>query len=206
MTPTVINLLTRRFENCTFTEDGYIDENSCYVPFWSTRTGTIVKWSLFLGIIVITALYLLVGCVHAQKRIKKGLPPLGYHRFLVSRAVLARVDPRCRPAQPGAVYYPTAAERNYYDMQAMPPPVYDPNAPRPPMYEPPVGSTKFEPNQQQQGVQQSQPPTEGRFEYGPPPGSPPMPGPSQETYAPPPGPPPSTVRPQGTGNTNPFRD
>jgi hypothetical protein len=206
MAPTVIHLLARRFENCTFTEDGYLDESSCYVPFWSTKTGTIVKWSLFLGIIVVTGLYLLVGYVHAQKRLKKGLPPLGYHRFLVSRAALARVDPRYRPAQPGAVYIPTTAERNYYDMQAMPPPVYDPNAPRPPMYEPPVGSTKFEPNQQQQGTQQSQPPTEQRFEYGPPPGSPPMPGPSQETYAPPPGPPPSTVRPQGTGNTNPFRD
>ncbi|KAK3301013.1 uncharacterized protein B0H64DRAFT_29208 [Chaetomium fimeti] len=195
MAPAVAHLFARDYENCTFDEEGYIDENSCYVPFWSTRTGTIVKWSLFLGIIVAAGLYLLVGYVHAQKRIKKGLPPLSYHRFLVSRATLARVDPRYRPVQPGAVYIPTAAERNYYDMQAMPPPVYDPNAPRPPMYEPPSGSTKIEPYQQQQGVQQSQQPTEQRFEYGPPPGSPPVPGPSQGTCAPPPGPPPSAVRP-----------
>jgi hypothetical protein len=37
MAPTVIHLLARRFENCTFTEDGYLDESSCYVPFWSTK-------------------------------------------------------------------------------------------------------------------------------------------------------------------------
>ena len=59
-----------------------------------SQTGTIVKWSLFLGIIVITGLYLLVGYVHAQKRIKKGLPPLGYHRVrtcIASRSHLARL-------------------------------------------------------------------------------------------------------------------
>ncbi|KAK4043694.1 hypothetical protein C8A01DRAFT_12786 [Parachaetomium inaequale] len=212
MAPAITHLLSRQSENCQFTEDGYLDENSCYVPFWSTRTGTIVKWSLFLGIIVAIGLYLLLGYMHAQRRMKKGLPPLGYHRFLVSRAALAQVDPRYRPPQPSNIYRYTP-EQHYYDMNTMPPPVYDPNAPRPPMYEPPAGSTKIEPNQQQQqqqpqGAQQSQPPTEGRVEYGPPPGSPPprAPGQPQDTYAPPPGPPPSTVRPQGTGTSNPFRD
>lgn len=211
MAPTAAALFARRFENCTFTEDGYIDESSCYVPFWSTRTGTIVKWSVFLGIVTALSLYLLIGYVHAQKRIRKGLPPLGYHRFLVSRAALAQVDPRYRPPQP-ANLYPYTPEQHYYDMHAMPPPVYDPNAPRPPMYEPPAGSTKVNSTQQgaagqsQQG-QESRQEHEERFEYAPPPGSPP-PSSSrpQETYAPPPGPPPSTGRPQGTGNTNPFRD
>jgi hypothetical protein len=102
MAPAAALLFSRRLENCTFTEDGYIDESSCDVPFWSSRvgaapccllktrwltpwqTGAIVKWSLFLGIIVIFGLYLLIGYVHAQKRIQKGLPPLGYHRVCLA--------------------------------------------------------------------------------------------------------------------------
>ncbi|KAG7292495.1 hypothetical protein NEMBOFW57_002530 [Staphylotrichum longicolle] len=206
MAPTAALLFSRRLENCTFTEDGYIDENSCDVPFWSSRTGAIVKWSLFLGLIVIVGLYLLIGYVHAQRRIQKGLPPLGYHRFLVSRSVLARVDPRYRPPQPANVY-PYHPDAQYYDMHAVPPPVYDPNAPRPPMYEPPSGATKINSNQQQPSSGPSQEQNEEGVEYGPPPGSPP-PSSSRlrDTYAPPPGPPPSAVRPQGTGNTNPFRD
>ena len=239
MAPAAALLFSRRLENCTFTEDGYIDESSCDVPFWSSRvgaapccllktrwltpwqTGAIVKWSLFLGIIVIFGLYLLIGYVHAQKRIQKGLPPLGYHRvclgvlpghkmlmfvqFLVSRSALARVDPRYRPPQPANIY-PYHPDGQYYDMHAVPPPVYDPNAARPPMYEPPAGATKINSNQQQPNSGLG-PETDERVEYGPPPGSPP-PSSSrlQDTYAPPPGPPPGAIRPQGTGNTNPFRD
>ncbi|KAL2135625.1 hypothetical protein VTI74DRAFT_7575 [Chaetomium olivicolor] len=209
MAPTAAALFARQFENCTFTEDGYIDENSCYVPFWGTKTGVIVKWSLFLGIIVLVGLYLLLGYLHAQRRIQKGLPPLAYHRFLVSRATLAQVDPRYRYSQPANIR-PYNPDTQYLDMYAMPPPVYDPNAPRPPAYEPPTGSTKVEPNQQRdadQGQQsQGQQPTGQHVDYPPPPGSPPPRRQSQEAYAPPPGPPPSTVRPQGTGSTNPFRD
>jgi hypothetical protein len=40
----------------------------------------IIKWSLFLGLIVFISLYLLVGYLHAQQRLKKGLAPLSYHR------------------------------------------------------------------------------------------------------------------------------
>ncbi len=91
-------------------------------------------------------------------------------------------------------------------MHAVPPPVYDPNAARPPMYEPPTDATKANSNQQQ-NAGQSQQPTDEHVEYAPPPGSPPAASSQlQDTYAPPPGPPPSAVRPQGTGNTNPFRD
>ncbi|KAK4128617.1 hypothetical protein N657DRAFT_652249 [Parathielavia appendiculata] len=186
-------LLAGAFENCTFTEDGFPDDSTCYVPFWSTRTGSILKWSLFLGIVVVLCLYLLIGYIHAQNRIQKGLPPLSYHRFLVSHATLAPVDPHYRPPQP-ASFYPYTPERHYYDMHATPPPVYDPNAPRPPKYEPPAGSTKVrsthqaEAGQSQQG-QQSQQQNEERFEY-----------------APPPGPPASSMWAQGTGNTDTFRN
>jgi hypothetical protein len=87
------------YEGCTLTADGDIDESSCYVPFWNTKvgclqplasharmiltplqTGYIVKWSVFLAIVAIISLYLLLGYMHAQRRIRKGLAPLGYHR------------------------------------------------------------------------------------------------------------------------------
>ncbi|KAH6619712.1 hypothetical protein B0J18DRAFT_252294 [Chaetomium sp. MPI-SDFR-AT-0129] len=186
MAPGASYALNRRYEECTLTEDGFIDENSCYVPFWSTRTGIIVKWSLFLGIIVFLSLYLLLGYMHAQKRLKKGLLPLRYHRFLVSRAQLAQVDPRYRP-QPSNMY-PYTPEQHYYNMHAMPPPMYDPTAPRPPMYEPPAGATKAGPHQQAPDAPQAQ------HQSG-----------QGSDYAPPPGPPPSAIQPQETGVTNPTR-
>ncbi|KAK4170197.1 hypothetical protein QBC43DRAFT_1689 [Cladorrhinum sp. PSN259] len=197
-------------QNCTKTKDGFIDEDSCYVPFWDTKTGIIVKWSLFLGFLVFFGLYLLIGHIHAKKRIQKGLPPLAYHRFLVPRATLARVDPRYR--FPQASVRPYAPNGQAYDMYNMPPPpVYDPSAPRPPMYEPPAGATKVDYGQQPRPNPENM---SQHVEYAPPAGPPPPPAavlspqPQQETYAPPPGPPPpsvSAIQPQGTGNTNPFR-
>ncbi|KAK4201773.1 hypothetical protein QBC40DRAFT_48579 [Triangularia verruculosa] len=219
------------YRNCTRDEDGYlISSDTCYVSFWNTKTGIIVKWSLFLGILVFFALYLLIGYIHARKRVQAGLPPLGYHRFLVDRATLAQVDPRYRypqssftPYTPYNQGYPNGNGDGYqyYHMQGMPPPpVYDPNAPRPPVYEPPAGATKVgEENNVNVNVAttSSPPPTQdnGGYMYAPPPGPPPPPAavvapvPSSsvnDQYAPPPGPPPpAAVQPQGTGNTNPFR-
>ncbi|KXX78160.1 hypothetical protein MMYC01_204274 [Madurella mycetomatis] len=195
-------LASRQLRNCTRTPDGFIDETSCYVPFWSTRTGTIVKWSLFFGIIAIVGLYLLLGYVHAQKRLRKGLAPLGYHRFLVSRSALAQIDPRYRYPQPAnTTIHPYGPDSQYYGMHAMPPPVYDPNAPRLPVYEPPAGSTKAEPSQQHQ---LNQPATGASAEHASPPGPPPISGPPPD-YTPPPGPPPRAAESQSTESTNPFR-
>lgn len=141
------------------------------------------------------SLYLILGYAHAKRRMNKGLPPLGYHRvsrtvprnpnflasrarnhtdtparpqFLVSRAQLARVDPRYAYPQPAAygTYYPQNAG---YGMYAMPPPVYDPNAPRPPMYD----GAKIDPNQSRTN-QTTRPAEQQAPDYeapaGPPPG------------------------------------
>ncbi|KAK6210751.1 hypothetical protein LQW54_005956 [Pestalotiopsis sp. IQ-011] len=158
----------------TFDDDGD-------VPFWWTRTGIIVKWSIFLAIVVGFMLWLVLGYMHAKRRINKGLKPLGYHRCLLGRAELARVDP--------AYGYPHATYTNYappgagyYGMQPMPPPVYDPN--RPPQYPggpappPPMGGSKVDPEQ-------------GAGDYAPPSGPPP----------------PASQQPQRTGaSNNPFSD
>lgn len=89
----------RQYRECLLDADGYIDENSCYVPFWYTRvrpppffpppppppltptqTGQIVKWSLFLALVLFICLYLTIGFFHAKKRIRENRPPLAYHR------------------------------------------------------------------------------------------------------------------------------
>lgn len=128
------------------------------------QTGVIVKWSVFLGLTTLFAAFLIIGYMHGKRRLKKGLLPLGYHRWLFSRAQLARVDSRY--AWPQATYNNYRPEyyqqqQGYYGMQGMPPPTYDPNAARPPMYAPPDGGSKVDPSQ----------------EYGitPPPGPPPPP-------------------------------
>ncbi|KAI0107338.1 hypothetical protein F4776DRAFT_432330 [Hypoxylon sp. NC0597] len=151
----------------------YVEENGRLVWFWYTRTGVIVKWSLFLGITFLLTLYLVLGRIHAKRRVRKGLKPMAYHGWLLSRQEKAGVDPRYAwpqasytNYQPGPGYGP-----NTYGMHPMPPPVYDPNN-RPPMYEgapPPMGGSKVDPMQAGFAPAQQQP----TGDYAPPPGPPP---------------------------------
>lgn len=169
---------------------GYGDDR--LVPFWYTRTGLIVKWVVFLSLLVFFTAWVTLGYMHAKKRMQKGLPPLAYHRWLVPRAQLARVDPRyAYPPQTtnpnGTNYYRPGYQAQYdpsYNMQNMPPPppMYDPSAPRPPMYEGPEGGSKTAPSQ----------------EYEAPPGPPPAQAQTPATAAQP-------VGRNDTGSSNPFR-
>lgn len=59
---------------------GFVAEDGRFVPFWYTRTGEIIKWSLFLGFVFIVSVFLLVGYWHAKRRVRQGKIPLGYHR------------------------------------------------------------------------------------------------------------------------------
>ncbi|KAJ9132982.1 hypothetical protein NKR23_g11064 [Pleurostoma richardsiae] len=171
---------------------GFVEENGRLVPFWYSRTGVIVKWSVFLGLFTIIGLYLLIGYTHAKRRMRKGLPPLAYHRWLVSKAELARVDPRYAYPQPAGYsnYRP-----DYYGMQpqpfAAPPPVYDPNAPRPPIYDGPEGATKVAPSQY--GNQPTYRPADQDQ------------APMGDDFAPPPGPPPAVTANHTGSSNNPYR-
>lgn len=117
-----------------------VDDN---VPFWWTRTGQIVRWSIFLGILVLVFAFLSLGYCHARRRINRGLAPLPYHRWMLSRPQRARYDPTYQ--DPRAYYYPYNGDG--YNMHPMAPPVYDPRAPMPPVYQPPVGASKVDPSQ-----------------------------------------------------------
>ncbi len=50
-----------------------------------------MKWSIFLGLILIIGLYLFFGYRHAKSRLRKGLKPLAYHR--VCSTMLMPVEP-----------------------------------------------------------------------------------------------------------------
>ncbi|ROT43603.1 hypothetical protein SODALDRAFT_327809 [Sodiomyces alkalinus F11] len=137
--------------------------------WWYSREGYTVRWALFIGVVALIIAYLFGGYYHATRRIRKGLLPLRYHRWMIKRTVLAQIDPRYAPApRPNATYsYATYRPADAYGMGSMPPPpVYDPSAPRPPAYSPPEGGSKVNPTQQQSGPSTSQ-------EYAPPPGPPP---------------------------------
>lgn len=114
------------------------------VPFWWTRTGQIIRWSIFFGIFFLFMAYMAIGYWHAKRRINKGLRPLAYHRWLLNREQRARYDPNY---QNPSVYYNTYPGGQQYGLQNMPPPMYDPNAPMPPTYQPPAGATKVDPSQ-----------------------------------------------------------
>ncbi|KAI1322400.1 hypothetical protein F5Y16DRAFT_386643 [Xylariaceae sp. FL0255] len=156
-----------------FVENG----NGQTTYFWWTKTGIIIKYAIFLGLIVFLFSWIIGGRIHARRRLRKGLKPMWYHAWLLSRQERAMVDPAY--AWPQATYhqaaYPTygagGVYRPAYGMNpsgrgeafAMgdvpPPPVYDPS--RPPVYEnglypaahpsypppPPMGGSKVDPVQ-----------------------------------------------------------
>ncbi|PHH78923.1 hypothetical protein CDD82_2751 [Ophiocordyceps australis] len=87
-------------------------------------------------------LYLIVGHMHARSRLKKGLPPLAYHRCLVGRKAQ---QPQYQNGWPqGGQNYGYYQAGGYPMGNMPPPPTYDPS--RPPMYSgPPDGGSKVDP-------------------------------------------------------------
>ncbi|KAI0505797.1 hypothetical protein F5B22DRAFT_491893 [Xylaria bambusicola] len=154
----------------------YVETDDGYVWFWYTTAGVIIKYTIFFAFLLLLVGWVIGGRVHAKRRLRKGLKPLRYHAWLLSRYERAQVDPAY--AYPQATYRPVYGNNSggggggadYYGMHSMPPPVYDPT--RPPVYDgPPVGS-KVDPVQDRQG-QQAPMQTQGVDEYTPPAGPPP---------------------------------
>ncbi|KAK0384108.1 hypothetical protein NLU13_8197 [Sarocladium strictum] len=136
--------------------DGWVIEDGVAVPWWYSTSGQIFKWCLFLIPMGLILIWFVVGRIHVSRRMKKGLPPLRYHRCLVPR----RFSP-APTAWPQQRYQPADG---YYMQNMPPPPVYDPT--RLPQYEgPPPAGTKVDPDQSFAAP--------GPVEYQPPPGPPP---------------------------------
>ncbi|KAK5007786.1 hypothetical protein LTR16_005834, partial [Cryomyces antarcticus] len=132
---------------------------------WWSPTGIAIKYAIITALLLFIILYFVGGYTHAQRRIRKGLPPLRYHRWMLSRHQRA---PYSASGQDGRAYHAYAAppqgqgqgqggwiymgDRQGYGVGgeqgqtwAQPPPAY--NHDLPPTYQPPMGSSKINPNQ-----------------------------------------------------------
>ncbi|PMD61523.1 uncharacterized protein K444DRAFT_628549 [Hyaloscypha bicolor E] len=141
--------------------------------FWWTRTGQIVRWSIFFAILGLFIAYMIIGYWHAKRRISRGLPPLAYHRWLLNRQQRARYDPSYQ--NPHVFYTSYPQPGGQYGMNPMPPPMYDPNG-QPPVYQPPAGASKVDPSQwRSEPTRRPAESGEQAPEYDAPPGPPPAP-------------------------------
>ncbi|KAK5092194.1 hypothetical protein LTR70_005849 [Exophiala xenobiotica] len=133
---------------------GYYD-NDGYGWWGYSETAYVIKWVITAVVLVALVLFFVGGYFHARMRMKKGLPPLRYHRWLV---------PRRQREQ----YFPSQSRVNYHHApyghgQAVPlhnygppPPAYGEQDYVPP-YAPPQGASKVNPDQSYDHNQQSGP-------------------------------------------------
>lgn len=120
--------------------------------WWWSSEGYGVRYAIvavFFGVVV---LGLILSYLHAKRRIRRGLPPLAYHRWLVRKRTPYHqnhfVFYRHHDAGQGAQAHPM---NDYYGRQsaqfAQPPPAYNQQWDAPPVYQPPVGASKAAANQ-----------------------------------------------------------
>ncbi|KAI1170684.1 hypothetical protein F4777DRAFT_568227 [Nemania sp. FL0916] len=166
------------------------EDDDAYEWFWYTKTGIIVKYVLFFAFLFILAAWVIGGRMHAKRRMRRGLKPMGYHAWLLSRTERMQADPSYGyppHAHATPIYRPLYPQQqagaDYYGMHPMPPPVYDPS--RPPVYDGPPAGSKVDPMQDRHA------PTQGQGQNQ-------MHGGGEDTeYAPPAGPPPGAFATRG---------
>ncbi|EXJ78312.1 hypothetical protein A1O3_09473 [Capronia epimyces CBS 606.96] len=129
--------------------------------WWYGSTAYVIKWAVIAAILFACFLYFFGGYLHARSRMRKGLPPLAYHRWLVPRRQrLAFAQQHPEHANQFSFYRNRQSPYGYgqaYPMAAYgpPPPAYtEPDYV--PAYTPPAPN-KVDPDQN----------------YSPPPGPPP---------------------------------
>ncbi|EOA88934.1 uncharacterized protein SETTUDRAFT_160108 [Exserohilum turcica Et28A] len=141
--------LSKRYY-CVEAIDG---ETECFVNdgFWYTEKGIIIKWIILAVFFFIFFGWFVGGRIHAKRRLRKGLPLLSYHRFLVSYQERRRFG---QVPQNHFTFYQTqnpyappngGANAPYTQRQdgawSEPPPLYQ-NNDAPPQYFAPAGPAK----------------------------------------------------------------
>ncbi|KAF8543448.1 hypothetical protein BDD12DRAFT_726155 [Trichophaea hybrida] len=144
----------------------YYTEGDLTNSWYYSDQASAIKYGILFTILAIGFIAIFGSWFHARSRLKKGLPPLAYHRWLVPRHERARFEPHLREPEQNFTFY----GRQDYDMHAVPPPVYNPNLQQPPAYSggPPPAFAKTNPFQD---PQHQQPPLngEGSSHIAPPP-------------------------------------
>lgn len=121
------------------------------------QTGSAVRYTIVSILFFLLIAYFAGGYLHARRRLRKNLPPLAYHRWMVKR-----YSSHHDPTHPRYYYHPHGApmyhQNPYYgngqqqqhpdfigmqsSTHAPPPPAYNAGDAPPPVYQPPVGSSK----------------------------------------------------------------
>ncbi|CAA9957611.1 hypothetical protein CFE70_001183 [Pyrenophora teres f. teres 0-1] len=144
-------VLSKRYYCITY-DNG---ERECFNDdsFWYSDTGIIVKWIILASFFFIFFGWFVIGHIHAKQRLKKGLPLLAYHRFLIPynqrRGPLAPQNHFTfyQTQQPYGAPPPNAPYAQRTDgAWAEPPPLYQ-NTDAPPQYFAPPGASKTNPSQ-----------------------------------------------------------
>lgn len=106
-------------------------EGPTYDSWWWSPTGMAVRYTVIIFLFASLLLFFLGGYLHAQRRMRRGLPLMRYHAWMVRRAY----------RQP-QYQHPQAQQQNGYPMQgyAPAPPPYNPYSAPPPAYQPPEGA------------------------------------------------------------------
>ncbi|KAF1992141.1 hypothetical protein K402DRAFT_416613 [Aulographum hederae CBS 113979] len=106
-----------------------------YDSWWFSETGFIVKWVVVSVIFFVFFVWIIGGYYHARRRIRQGLKPMGYHRWLVP------AHQRYSTVPVNSYAYYTSRPDGYggggpaFGTYNEPPPVY--GGEMPPTYQPP---------------------------------------------------------------------
>lgn len=99
-----------------------------------------MRYAIICVIFAAILVYFIGGYYHAKRRLKKGQPPLAYHRWMVRSSVRYQ-QPQYQPRyQYGPDPYQEGYVMHGYAPPPNPPPAYHGDAP--PAYMPPEGASK----------------------------------------------------------------
>ena len=102
---------------------------------------------ILIFVAIISAL--LISYSHAKRRIRRGQPPLAYHRWMVNRTPPPQRNRFDDPYGYARYNGNNNGNPDAYPMRgwAPPPPAYTNQEAPPPVYQPPEGATKVNPDQ-----------------------------------------------------------
>ncbi|KAI5846886.1 hypothetical protein BZA05DRAFT_129534 [Tricharina praecox] len=154
--------MLHRRDDVPIDDDHFSDDDgdgSRTESWYFTEQATAIKYGILFGLLSLGFLVIFGSWMHARQRMRKGQPPLPYHRWLVPRMYRARFEPHLRVPEANFSFY-EHDERHRggggggvggygggsggggggggagdgYDMHAVPPPVYNPHLAQPPAY------------------------------------------------------------------------
>ncbi|TKA82842.1 hypothetical protein B0A55_00992 [Friedmanniomyces simplex] len=120
--------------------DDYYDSGDDYYggSWWWTPAGMAVRYAVVALLFAFVLLFFVGGYYHGRRRMRKGLPPLAYHRWMVRRYMQHPQQQR------GYAQYQQFPPTQGYQMENYPPPppAYNHHEAPPPTYQPPEGGSK----------------------------------------------------------------